>query len=101
MKEEYQTSTATCPRCQYPNEIGYQHSCALGTQACYIGKAPPKSVEALVMKIQIVKACSDLQDALLNQYEVSQMELEAKSKKEATRLATQIARDAVRAIEFY
>ena len=35
------------------------------------------------MKDQIIKSCQDLQEALLNQYEVSQMELEAKSKKEA------------------
>ena len=50
---------------------------------------------------QIINACEDLKQALLNQYEVSQMELEAKSKKEATRLATQIARDAVREIRFF
>ena len=53
------------------------------------------------MKDQIIKSCQDLQEALLNQYEVSRMELEAKSKMPAARLKTQQARDVVRAIEFY
>ena len=53
------------------------------------------------MKNDIIKACTELQEALLAEYAVSQQELEAKSQKEKCRLATQHARDAIREIRFY
>ena len=86
--------TGVCARCIDPDNISFQHICVLGKQSANIGKVPQT-------RQQIHDAVHALELALLNQLEVSQMELEAKSKKEATRLATQIARDAVREIRFF
>ena len=53
------------------------------------------------MKQQIQQACKDLELALLAEYEVSQQELECKSRKNKTHNDTLIAREAVREILFY
>jgi hypothetical protein len=52
------------------------------------------------MKQQIQQACKDLELALLAEYEVSQQELECKSKKNKTHNDTLIARDALRDLSF-
>jgi CRISPR/Cas system-associated endonuclease Cas3-HD len=52
------------------------------------------------MKQDIIKACESLKEALLAEYEVSQQELECKSKKNKTHNDTLIARDALRDLSF-
>lgn len=50
---------------------------------------------------QIKKACRDLEEALMNEYRISQHELESKVLKIRCHNDTLIARDAVRDINFY
>lgn len=53
------------------------------------------------MKSQIIKACDELKNALIAEYEASQLEVESKVKKIASHKQVQIARDALSDIKFY
>lgn len=53
------------------------------------------------MKSQIIKACDDLKEALLADFEASQAELDSKVAKQKAHKAVQLAREALRDIEIY
>ena len=53
------------------------------------------------MKSQIIKLCDELKEALIAEWEASQLEVESKTKKCKAHIQTLLAKDAIRDINIF